>query len=200
MYGPLFMISQGLTTLAFCIVVVTPLSRYQPLNQVMKRKVFHDVGNLTFAFGILWAYMTIATYLIIWSGNLAEEVPYYLNRTGTGWQVVAVVLALFHFAVPFLILLMRNNKLNADRLVKIAWWILAMRFVDLFWNIYPAFYPGDVPSGLTFGLVTVVVPAAMIALFVWNFCGQLKGRPLVPVHDARFETAPPPAGAAAEAH
>ncbi len=199
MYGPLFMISQGLTTLAFCIVVVTPLARFQPLNQVMKRKIYHDVGNLTFAFGILWAYMTISQYLIIWSGNIAEEVPYYLNRLGS-WQVIAVILALFHFLVPFLILLMRNSKLHSDRLVKIAWWILLMRFVDLFWHIYPAFYPGDVPSGLKFGLITLVVPAAMIALFAWNFFGQLKGRPLLPVHDPRFETAPPPAGATAEAH
>jgi hypothetical protein len=200
MYGPLFMISQGLTTFGFAIIVVSRLARHEPLAGVMQRKVFHDIGNLTFAFGILWAYMTISQYLIIWAGNLPEEIPYYLNRTGTGWQLVAVALALFHFAVPFLLLLIRHNKLNAHILVRIAWWILAMRFLDLFWHVYPAFYPGALPGGLRFIVITLVVPAAMIALFLRIFLGQLKTRSLLPLHDPRFEAAPLPAGTAAEAH
>lgn len=200
MYGPLFMISQGLTTFGFAIVVVNRLARYQPLSQVMKDKVYHDVGNLTFAFGILWAYMSVSQFLIIWCGNLPEEIPYYLNRSGNGWHFIAISLALFHFAVPFALLLMRHNKLNGDVLVKIAWWILAMRFVDLFWHIYPAFYHQTLPTGLRFAAITVVVPLALIAVFLYFFLGQLKGRPLLPLHDPRFKTAPIPAGAAAEAH
>ena len=199
-YGPLFMISQGLTTFGFAIVVVHRLARYEPLAGVMQRKVYHDIGNLTFAFGILWAYMTVSQYLIIWAGNLPEGIPYYINRSGSGWQAIAAALALFHFAVPFMLLLMRHNKLHGRILVRIAWWILAMRFVDLFWHIYPAFFPRELPGGFRFVLITIVVPAAMIALFMRVFLGQLKRHPLLPLHDPRFTTEPMPAGAAAKAH
>lgn len=198
MYGPLFIICQGLTTFGFSIVMVKYLSRYKPMSEVMINKVYHDIGNLTFAAGILWAYMSIAQYLIIWCGNLPEEIGYYTNRSGTGWNAIAAALALFHFAIPFLILLSRYNKLDSTRLVKMAYWILAMRFVDLYWHVYPAFHPGDIQ----FTPITLVVPAALVAIFCWAFFGQLKGRPLVPLHDPRFESVPATAGSAApaEAH
>ena len=186
MYGPLFVISQGLTTLAFCIVVAHWLSRYKPISDVMPKQVYHDIGNLTFAFGVLWAYMSVMQFIIIWSANLPEENPYYLDRSGTGWNLIAVALALFHFAVPFLILLMRHSKLNKDNLIKVAYWILIMRGVDYYWHIFPAFHPRD----LAFSPIHIVVPVALLAVYVWYFLGQLKGRPLLPLHDPRYETAP----------
>ena len=182
-YAPLFMICQGLTTLAFGIIIVKALSRHQPMSEVMIKKVYHDIGNLTFAFGILWAYMAVAQFLIIWCGNIPEELPYYVvNRGGTGWNLIAGALALFHFAIPFLLLISRWNKRDSTRLVKIAWWILVMRFVDLYWHVFPALHPGDIE----FHVITLIVPAALVSIFLWAFYSQLKARPLVPLHDPRF--------------
>jgi hypothetical protein len=186
MYGPIFFISQGLTTLAFCIIVGTKLSKYKPLSDKMPKVVFHDIGTLTFAFGVLWAYTSIGQYLIIWAANLPEEIPYYIARSGTGWNIIAVMLALFHFAVPFMILLMRHAKLNKNILIKVAYWILVMRGVDLYWQIMPAFYP----EGFTITLIHIVLPITLLSVYVWCFLGQLRRRPLLPLHDPRFEASP----------
>lgn len=186
LYGPWFIVSQGLTTLAFGILVLTALSRFSPMDEIARPKVFHDIGNLTFAFVILWAYMTFSQFLIIWSGNLPEETPYYLARVDGGWMGLAVVLTIFHFALPVLLLLIRHNKLKPGVLSGIAWLILLMRFVDLYWAIYPAFSPGKVQISW----VLFVVPAALVAVFVWCVLGQLKKRPLVPMHDPRFPVEP----------
>jgi hypothetical protein len=186
LYGPWFMVSQGLTTLAFGIVALTALARFSPMNEIAKPTVFHDIGNLTFAFVILWAYMTFSQFLIIWSGNLPEETPYYLNRLGGGWMQIAVVLTAFHFALPMLLLLIRFNKLNPRILNGIAWFILLMRFVDLYWAVYPAFSPGKVQLSW----VLFVVPLALVAVFVWYVLGQLRARALVPMHDPRFSVEP----------
>ena len=186
MYGPLFLVSQGLTTLAFCIIVGTKLARFKPLSDKMPEAVSHDIGNLLFAFGILWAFTSIGQYIIIWSANLPEEIPYFIARSGNGWNVIAVLLALFHFAVPFLILLMRRAKMNKDNLIKVAWWVLAMRFVDLYWQIMPAFYPQD----FTITLIHIALPLALLSVYVWCFLGQLKRRPLLPLHDPRFDASP----------
>ena len=156
------------------------------MHEVATPKVFHDLGNLTFAFVILWAYMTFSQFLIIWSGNLAEETPYYLARIGGGYTAIAAGLTLFHFALPMLLLLIRFNKLRPGILSKIACFILVMRLVDLYWALYPQFSPGR----FHLSWVHFVVPAALIALFVWYFLGQLKRRALVPLHDPRFELEP----------
>ena len=96
---------------------------------------------------------------------------------------IAAALALFHFVLPVLLLLIRHNKLKSGLLSIIAWLILFMRLVDLYWAIYPAFSPGKVQLPW----VLFVVPAALIAVFLWYFLGQLKARPLVPLHDPRFD-------------
>ena len=186
LYGPWFLVSQGLTTLAFGILALAALSRFSPMNEIARPKVFHDIGNLTFAFVILWAYMTFSQFLIIWSGNLPEETPYYLARIDGGWSTIAALLTLFHFLLPVILLLIRFNKLRPRILSAIAWLILVMRFVDLYWAVYPAFSPGKVHVHW----ILFVVPAALVAVFVWYFLGQLRARPLVPLHDPRFEAAP----------
>ena len=70
----------------------------------------NDLGNLLLAFVMLWAYMSFCQFLIIWSGNLTEEIPWYLRRTRGGWQWVALALIVFHFFLPFFVLLFRENK------------------------------------------------------------------------------------------
>ena len=98
----------------------------------------HDLGNLMLAFTMLWAYMSFSQYLIIWSGNLPEEIPWYLRRARGAWQWVALVLIVFHFFLPFFVLLFRENKRQGRLLARAAAWVLAMHWLDLVWLIVPA--------------------------------------------------------------
>lgn len=178
-YGLLFVVGQGLAMLAFMIAVTTWLSKHEPLSHVATEKHFHDLGKLLHGFVVLWTYGVFSQFLIIWSGNLAEEVGWYINRTAGGWSTVALLLALFHFFVPFFLLLSRNNKMKKNALVKIAGLILFMRFVDLYWMISPAFHP----DGLHFHWLDVTVPVGIGGVWLAAFYAQLKKRSLAPLPD-----------------
>lgn len=195
LYGLVFVVGQGLTTLAFAVVIAAWLSRMEPFARWVKAHHFHDVGKLMFAFVMLWAYVHYSQYLIIWSGNLAEETPFYLNRESGGWQAIAIFLAVFHFALPFFVLLSKGVKRNARTLAYIALGLLFLRWVDLHWLITPAFHPGH----LSISWMDIVAPVAIGGLWVAALVGQLKGRPLVSLQDAQLqgqlELQPAPAGA-----
>lgn len=186
MWGPLFFVGQGLTTLSFTIVVLAKLSKHKPLEDVTKPVHFHDLGNLTFAFVILWTYMTFAQFLIIWSANLPEETTWYLDRSTTGWQFTAVFLALFHFVLPFFLLLSRFAKLKAEWLTKTVVFILLVRLVDLIWVVKPSF-----PENLALQPFDILLPIGMGGIWIWMFTRNLVQQPLVPLHDPRFEESLP---------
>jgi hypothetical protein len=183
MYGVIFMVAQGLSTFAFSVAVVILLARRGPFASVLSTNVLHDLGNLMFAFTMLWAYVNFSQFLIIWSGNLAEEVPWYLRRINHGWGVVAILLVIFHFAVPFTILLLRDVKRRADRLIKVAIAIIVMRFIDLFWLVEPAHHH----DALTVHWMNFAAPVGIGGLWIAAFLWQLKRRPLVPVNDPRIK-------------
>jgi hypothetical protein len=181
-YGLMFVVGQGLATLAFAITASAWLSRREPFSRWLSADHFHDIGKLMFAFVLLWAYVAYSQYLIVWSANLAEETPWYLHRSGPGWRPVAMFLIAFHFALPFLVLLSRKVKRTVPLLAAVALLLLAMRFVDLVWLIVPAFHP----EALHLSWLDLAAPVAMGGLWVGLFVGQLKGRPLISLHDARL--------------
>src|SRR5436305_9210361 len=119
-YGVLIMGGQGLTSLAFLIIVLVWLSRRAPLNAVVVPSHLHDLGNLMLAFTMLWAYFSFSQYLIIWAGNLPAEIDWYLHRSFTSWRFIALALVVTHFCVPFVLLLSRRIKRQADLIVKVA--------------------------------------------------------------------------------
>src|SRR5438045_8715969 len=100
---------------------------------------FHDLGNLMLAFTMLWAYFSFSQYLIIWAGNLPQEIEWYLHRSNTSWRVAALALVLFHFTLPFILLLSRRLKRQGETLVRIAVLVLFVRLVDLLLLIPPQF-------------------------------------------------------------
>ena len=104
---------------------------------VLRPEQVHDLGKLLLAFVMLWAYVTFSQFLIIWSGNLPEEIPGTSQRLHGGWQCLALALVLFHFALPFLLLLSRDLKRNARTLARGRGLVLVMRVVDLYWLIAP---------------------------------------------------------------
>ncbi|MBI5431512.1 MAG: hypothetical protein HZA52_01645 [Planctomycetes bacterium] len=171
-YGVMFVVGQGLSTMAFTIVMCAWLAKSAPYSAIMQTKRYHDLGKLMFAFTLLWGYVTLSQFLIIWSANLPEETPWYMHRGYTSWRAILVFLLTCHFALPFLILLSRKVKQNPALVSKIALFILMMRFVDMSWLIVPAFHT----EGFHFHWLYLATPAAMGGLWVAYFMHQLKGR------------------------
>jgi hypothetical protein len=185
-YGLMFIVGQGLSALAFVILLVMTLGKSQPLAGVLRPQHYHDLGNLTFAFTLLWAYIGFSQFLIVWSGNLPEENVWYLHRFQGGWEVVAIFLLAFHFAVPFLLLLSRRTKRNIQVLAGVAVWILLMRYFDLYWLVKPAF---ENARTLEPHWLDLAAAAGIGGVWLWEFVRQVKNRPLLPVGDARMAEA-----------
>jgi hypothetical protein len=181
-YGILFAIGQALSALCLAVFVAARIARHEPFSRWLSRAHFHDIGNLILAFVMLWAYVSFSQFLIIWSGNLPEETPWYLHRIGHGWQAIAVGLVAFHFVLPFVILLNRKVKRNARILAAVAAAILLVRFVELYWLIAPAFHDvhGD---GIHITEMDLIAPVAIGGLWIGAFMRNLRGRPLVSLQD-----------------
>jgi hypothetical protein len=184
-YGALFMGGQGLITLAFQIIILTWLAQRKPMSDALTPTYLHDLANLMFAFTVLWAYFSFSQYLIIWSGNLPEEIMWYLHRLKGGWVPMAIVLVVFHFVLPFFLLLMRGIKRNPSLVRKVAMAVIVARLLDLFWLIAPETHH----DGLVVSWMDVVIPATLFALWLGLYMQQLRQRPLLPIHDPQFEEA-----------
>ncbi|HEX7528021.1 MAG TPA: hypothetical protein VF425_02855 [Thermoanaerobaculia bacterium] len=176
---------QALSGLAFTLVVCLFLARKGPMQDVLQPRHVHDLGKLLLAFTMLWAYFALSQFLIIWSGNLPEEIGFFHDRLTGGWGAVSLALALFHFAVPFVFLLSRNFKRDLGKLVWIAGLLLFMRWVDVFWLVSPAFHPGR----LSFHWLDLTTPVALFGIWLWEFARQLSGRSLLPVNDPALAVA-----------
>jgi hypothetical protein len=177
-YGLLFLAGECLSAVCFVVVVVAILHRHPPVTEFMKPGYVHDYGNLMLTFIMVWAYFSFSQWLIIWAGNLPEEISWYLRRLHGGWQVIGLLLVLFHFAVPFALLLSRPLKRNVAKLVYLAVFLMIMRYVDMFWYIEPTFHERFVLSWLD-----VVVPIAIGGFWLALFFRNLKQRPLLPLYD-----------------
>jgi len=132
---------------------------------------------------MLWAYFGFSQYLIIWAGNLPSEISWYQHRLQTGWRAIGIVLVLFHFAVPFLVLLSRRVKRQASTLARVAGAILVARVVDLFWLVAPEFHP----EGVSVSWLDVLLPLSLSAIWLGCFIWQLRGRAIFPVYDPEFD-------------
>jgi hypothetical protein len=182
-YGVQFVVGQVLSTFCLAIVLAARLSRYEPFSRWIQPAHFQDLGNLLMAFVMLWAYVSLSQFLIVWSANLPEETPYYLKRLGEGWQGIALVLVVFHFAVPFLVLVNRIVKRDARSLASVAAALFVVRYLDVYWLIAPSFGGGD---HLRIRWMDAVAPIALGGLWLGMFARNLRGRPLVSLQDAKL--------------
>jgi hypothetical protein len=181
-YGFIFVAGQAITAMCLMILTVVFLSRYEPYSGFIRARHLHDLGKLLFAFNMLWGYFAFSQLLIIWSGNQPEEISFYRTRLYGQWGVVAVVVLLCTFALPFLVLLSRDVKRHASLITKVAIWMLVFRLVDLYWMTRPEFTSSALPSWLDF-----VLPAALIGLWVGFYGMNLKQRPILPLGDPKLE-------------
>jgi hypothetical protein len=182
-FGMFFMISEMLSVMALMIVILCALREYAPYNKILGPDQLHDYGKLMLAFTMVWAYFSFSQWLIIWAGNLPEEIVWYLNRIYGGWQAVALALVLLQFALPFLLLLSRSLKRDARKLVPVALLVLVMRYVDLYWLVAPNAFPGggNASHHLTYHWTYFAAPLALVSLWLGSFFWQLGRRPLLVV-------------------
>jgi hypothetical protein len=184
-FGMLFMAGQGLSALAFVITLVVLFSRFRPFSEVVGPRHLHDLGKLMLTFVMVWAYFSFSQFLIIWAGNLPEEIPWYLTRMRGGWGALAMLLVVGHFALPFALLLSRDLKRNFKLLSRICVFILCMRLVDLFWVAAPDMHHGH----FTFSWLDISLPLGLVGLWLFLFFTQIEKRPLMPVGDPGLEDA-----------
>jgi hypothetical protein len=180
MFPGFYLVGQALTAFAVVIAVLHFVSERPPLSDIVSAKDFHDLGNLLLTFVILWAYVEVSQLIITWSGNLPKEIVWYLHRTQGNWAWITFVLVVFHFAVPFFILLGRSNKLQSQRLARVAIFIVAMHLLDNYWNVEPSFHSRIYVHWLDFA-----APIGLGGIWVGLLLRQLKRYPLVPAHDPR---------------
>jgi hypothetical protein len=182
-FGFIIVAGQALCALSFSVAVLAILVRREPMNDVVRAVHFHDLGKLMLAFVMLWAYFSFSQFLIIWAGNLPEEITFYLARLNNGWGFVSSIIVVGHFVLPFCLLLSADLKKRPNALAAVAWFIVAIRLVDLIWIVAPTFNQGGMPVSLA----NVGVPIGLAGLWLYLFAGQLRKHPLVPVNDPDFK-------------
>lgn len=182
-FGMIFMMIGVLGAMAMVIIVASLLARHEPFASLVVPAQFNDLGNLLLTFVMLWAYLSFSQWLIIWSGNLRDEIPWYMTRARGAWEGWGLFLIIFHFSVPFLLLLQRGLKRRMRVLAWVAAALLVTDFMVVIWMVVPAFEPNRVhihPQDLT---AMCGIGGIWVAAFVW----QLKRRPLLPLHAAQAE-------------
>ncbi|HKF46790.1 MAG TPA: hypothetical protein VKB38_05485 [Terracidiphilus sp.] len=183
-YGFLFLVGQGYAVLALSIIVAVSLSRGEPFATILRQTEQHDLGKLTFAFVMLNIYLAFGQFLIIWSGNLPDEINWYLDRFRGHWGIIITLDFIFHWVIPFTMLLSRDIKRNKKRLIRLCQWMVFARAFDMFWLIEPNFKDASRNLHFSWGILEyVAVTVAMVSFWVVWFCWQLKARPLVQTND-----------------
>ena len=178
----MFTIGEMLLTFSFVIALLILLRHHRPFAGVVNFQHYNDLGNLMLCFTMLWAYLMLAQFLIIWSENLPEEIPWYLRRFSNGWGYLAFFIAIFHFCVPFFLLLMRFIKRNPNLLLWVAIWMIGIRIIDEFWIVMPSFRQ----RYLSVSWMDVAAFIGVGGIWFFFFMVRLKSRPLLPLHDPRL--------------
>jgi len=179
-YGLLYLAGEALIAMCITIAAISILVKYRPMSQIVTDANLKDYGNFTLTFVMVWAYFSFSQWLIIWSGNQPDEISWYMTRLHGGWNIVGVFLMVFHFAVPFALLLSRDLKKDTRKLAMLAGWLILMRWLDLLWNIEPTFHRTFFISWLD-----IVLPLGMGGLWMWMFWRNLASRPLMVLYDPR---------------
>jgi hypothetical protein len=189
-WGLQFLVGQGYAVLALGILSVILLSRYEPMKTLLRVTEQHDLGKLALAFVMLNIYLTFAEFLIIWSGNIPDELPWYLNRIHGGWWYVCSLDFICHWLIPFCLLLSRDLKRNKNKMIWLTCFMIFARCVDMFWLIEPG-YPdsaGNLHIAGNLGMLAyITVPVAVLSLWAAYYMTQLKTRPLINLNDPHVE-------------
>jgi hypothetical protein len=189
-WGLQFLVGQGYAVLGLGILTVVKLSKVEPMKTLLRTTEQHDLGKFAFAFVMLNIYLSFAEFLIIWSGNVPDEIPWYLARIHGGWWYVCTADFCCHWLIPFCLLLSRDLKRNKTRLSAVCIFMVFARLLDMFWLIEPNFpnAAGNLHlAGNTSILAYLTVPVAVLGFWGAYYLTQLNARPLVNVNDPHLE-------------
>jgi len=168
---------------ALCLVITGLRSGATPLGNVISVDHQHNAGKLLFAFVCFWAYMAFSQYMLIWAGNLPEEVQWIVIRNQGVWKPVGILILIGHFLVPFFILLSRDVKRSPPALAAVAAWMLVMHYVDLYWVVMLEADPSRLGLHWTHLTAFAGIGGASVAFSLFLF---RAARPL-PVRDPFLE-------------
>lgn len=182
MHPWIFTIGQVLLAFAFVIAVMILFLNTKPFTDVVSFQHLNDLGNLLLCFTMVWTYVSVGQLIIVWHENLPDEIPWYLRRFSNGWGYLGFFISLFHFFVPFFLLLMRFIKRNPSYLFKVAIWLIVIRLCDVFWFVVPAWRQRYFSIEWTDVAAVLAIGGIWLSLFLW----RLKQRPLLPLHDPRL--------------
>jgi len=181
-FGAMVSIGAVLTCFSFMVILVCWLAEREPFKQAVSPELLNDFGSLLLGFTMLWAYGALSQFLLIWSGNLAEEITWYLERSEGGWQWISILLMLLHFAIPFALLIIRDIKRNRRTLAAVATLLFFIRLVEAFWIVQPTFH-----ASISIHWLDIVTPLAIGGLWFALFIRQLLARPLLPLYEPKLE-------------
>jgi hypothetical protein len=189
-YGLQFLVAQGYAVLALGVLTLILLSRFEPFKTMFRTTEQHDLGKLMFAFTMLNIYLTFAEFLIIWSGNIPDELTWYTHRIAGGWWTICTADVICHWVIPFCLLLSRDIKRNKQKMIWIASFMIFARLIDMFWLIEPNFK--DAAGNLHLAgnlslLAYITVPVSMVALWGVFYLTELTKRPLINLNDPHVE-------------
>jgi hypothetical protein len=185
MYAITFLIASGLAAYAFVIIFFARLSTTRAMADILKPNHLRDLGNLMLAFVMLWAYTAFSEFLLIWYANLKEEIPHFLIRQHGAWGFVAIMLIIFHFFLPFFMLLMRDIKDRASTIAVVATIILVIRYVNVYWLAAPSWYG----ENFHYSWMSLAALVGIGGLWLYSFINQLKGQTIIPIHETWVEEA-----------
>ncbi len=180
-YSLIFNAGHGLAAISMAVILAAALVRYEPMRDIIKPDQFLDHGKIMLTFIMLWGWWTYAQWIIFWSGNLPDEISWYVARTRGGWEYWGFALIMVYFCIPFALLLSRSFKSNPRHLMKLAVWTLLARYVDLYWFIMPGF--PDREGHFHYSWLDAVVPIALAGFWFSLMLRTLAKYPLLAVHD-----------------
>ncbi len=185
MFAVVVIIGQILLALAFSVVLLTLFRAEEPLVQVVAKAQYHQLGNLLLAFVLFWTYVSFGELLIIYSGDLPHELDWYLHRMAAGWKWVIAVLGLFHFFLPFYLLLFRAVKKHVVPITVLSAVLVIAHGVSVYWMVLPALHP----QGLRISWLDLTAPIGIGGLWLAVFLANLRAAPLLPQHDPGLQFA-----------
>lgn len=183
MFPVIICIGQILSAYAFVIILLNYFRCFEPMSEMTLTTPFHHLGNLLLTFVIFWTYVSFGQLLIIWSGNLPHEIVWYLHRKAGSWKWIIAFLALFHFFLPFFLLLFRASKRNPAALTILACIVFFSHIVGVFWLITPSFYR----HGFQVGWIDFAALFGVGGLWIAMFIFVLKRAALLPQNDPRIQ-------------
>lgn len=185
MFAVIVIIGQVLVAYAFSVVLLTWFRKQEPLAGVVTKAQYHQLGNLLLAFVMFWTYVQFGQLLIVYSGDKPHEVDWYLHRIAGNWKLVVGALGLFHFFLPFYLLLFRTVKKHIMPITTLSVILFLAHIVAVYWLVMPAFHH----EGIKISWLDFTAPIGIGGVWIASFLCRLKGVPLLPQQDPGLQFA-----------